>query len=134
MAECDWAILCDYAFLDVGRKTCMVGVFDRVFSPTVPSALHQAALALKLLGNPAEQINFRVEIIRPTGGQLATFGGTVAVAENGSVEVQVRIVGMPLPDFGVYGINIYAGDALLKNIGFLVTQPPQNAPQVNPTQ
>jgi hypothetical protein len=26
MAGCDWAIVCDYAFLDIGRKMCMIGV------------------------------------------------------------------------------------------------------------
>ena len=132
MAECDWAILCDYAFQDVGRKTCMIGVFDRVFSPNVPSMLHQASLGLKLLGTPGEQLNFRVEIIRPTGGQLATLGGNVVIAENGTLEVQVRMAGLQLPDFGVYGFNIYAGDALIKNVSFLVTQPPQPAQQSSP--
>ncbi len=127
MAECDWAILCDYAFLDVGRKMCMIGVFDRVFAQTVPSALHQSALALKLLGEPGEQVNFRVEIIRPTGGQLANLGGSLPVSETGAAEITVTMAGMPLPDFGLYNLNIYAGDALLKTVGFLVTQPPQPA-------
>ena len=131
MAECDWAILCDYAFQDAQRKTCMIGIFDRVFTPNVPTVLLQAALATKFLGTPGEQVNFRVEIIRPTGGQLATFGGNVMVAENGTLELQVRMAGLQLPDFGVYGLNIYAGQALLKNVSFQVAQPPQPTQQSN---
>lgn len=134
MAECDWAILCDYAFQDIGRKTCMIGVFDRIFALSVPTMLPQAALGLKLLGSPGEQVNFRVEIIRPTGSQLATFGGSVVIAENGSLELQVRMAGMQLPDFGVYGLNIYTGDLLVKNVSFLVGQPPQAVQQSNPPQ
>ena len=128
MAECDWAILCDYAFLDVGRKMCMIGVFDRVFTASVPSALHHSAVAIKLIGEPGEEINFRVEIIRPTGGQLATMEGTASVPEVGAVEMTVTIAGMPLPDFGLYSLNIHAGTALLKTVGFLVTQPAQTQP------
>jgi hypothetical protein len=134
MAECDWAILCDYAFQDIGRKTCLIGVFDRIFALTVPTVLIQAAIGLKLLGFPGEQVAFRVEIIRPTGSQLATFGGNVVIAENGSLEVQVRMAGLQLPDFGVYGLNIYAGEVLAKNVSFLVTKPPQATQPSNPSQ
>jgi len=66
MAECDWAILCDHAFLDVSRKMCIIGAFDRVFAPAVPSALHQSSLAMKLLGNPGETIKPLRRIIRPS--------------------------------------------------------------------
>jgi hypothetical protein len=134
MAECDWAVLCDYAFQDIGRKTCLIGIFDRIFATSVPTVLIQAALGLKLLGNPGEQVAFRVEIIRPTGAQLATFGGNVVIAESSSLEVQIRMAGMQLPDFGVYGLNIYAGEMLAKNVSFLVTQPPQQPPQANQPQ
>lgn len=134
MAECDWAILCDYAFLDVGRKMCMIGAFDRVFAPAVPSALHQSSLAMKLLGNPNETVNFKVEIIRPTGGQLAAFEGSVQVAEAGAAEIQFNIAGLPLPDYGLYSFNIYVENELLKTAGFLVMQPPQAPAAQQPPQ
>src|SRR2546422_315249 len=109
MAECDWAILCDYAFLDFGRKMCMIGIFDRVFAATVPSSLHLAALAMRLLGQPREMVNFRVEVIRPTGGQLAAFEGSVQFGDTGTSELQFNIAGLPLPDYGIYSFNIYEG-------------------------
>lgn len=129
MAECDWAVLCDYAFQDIGRKTCLIGIFDRIFATQVPTVLLQAALGLKLLGNPGEQVAFRVEIIRPTGSQLATFGGNVVISDSSSLEAQIRMAGLQLPDFGVYGLNIYMGDVLAKNVSFLVATPPQQLPQ-----
>ena len=64
MAECDWAILCDYAFLDSNRKQCLIGAFDNIFAANVPSGLPRAAVALKILGNPSEQVTFRLEILR----------------------------------------------------------------------
>ncbi len=127
MAECDWIILCDYAFLDVAGKMCLIGAFDRVFAPTVPSALHQSSIAMKLLGEPNETANFRVEIIRPTGGQLASVGGTLTIPDSGSANVQFNIAGLALPDYGLYAVNVYVGNELLKTTGFLATQPPQAA-------
>jgi hypothetical protein len=123
MAECDWAVLCDYAFQDIGRKTCLIGIFDRIFTATVPTVLLQAALGLKLLGNPAEQVAFR---------QLATFGGNVVISESSSLEVQIRMAGLQLPDFGVYGLNIYIGEALAKTVSFLVATPPPQQPAQPP--
>jgi hypothetical protein len=123
MAECDWAILCDYAFQDVSRKMCLIGVFDRIFSHAVPSALHQSALAMKLVGQPEEHVAFRIQVVRPTGGQLVTFEGTVELGQTGASEVQFGIAGLPLPDFGLYSFNIFITDELAKTVGFLVTQP-----------
>ena len=125
MAECEWAILCDYAFLDVHRKTCLVGVFDRVNTPRVPSVLHQSALALKLLGNPNENVAFKIEVVRPTGGALATFEGSVQLVDTGTAELQFNMAGLPLPDYGAYAFNIHSGNALLKTITFVVAPVPQ---------
>ncbi len=124
MAECDWAILCDYAFLDANRKMCMIGAFDRIFTPAVPTVLHQSSIALKMLGDPGTTLNFRIEVVRPSGGQLASVQGTLVVADTGTVDVQLNIAGLNLPDYGVYSVNVFVDDALSKATTFLVTQPP----------
>lgn len=131
MSECDWAILCDYAFLDVGRKMCLIGIFDKIYANNVPSALHQCSLAIKLLGHPKEEIQFRIEIIRPTGGQLAQFEGTATAGDSGVAELQVGMAGLPLPDFGTYGFSIHSGDQLLKTATATVMKPPE---QTTPNQ
>src|SRR5438034_10368180 len=107
MAECDWVILCDYAFLDQAGKMCLIGAFDRVFATGVPSALHQSSITMKLLGDPAETIEFKVEIIRPTGGVLASVGGTITMPDPGSKNIQFNIAGLPLPDYALYSVNVY---------------------------
>lgn len=124
MAECDWAILCDYAFMDIGKKMCMIGVFERVFAPAVPSTLRQSSVSLKILGNPGENVNFRVEISRPSGGQLAGIGGTVQIPDTGSADVQFNLAGLPLPDYGAYSVNVFVNDDLSKVATFVVAQPP----------
>ena len=129
MAECSWAILCDYSFLDVSRKMCLIGIFDRVWAQAVPTTHHQAALALKLIGDPNEKVAMKVEIVRPAGGVLATLGGEVTLGDTGSGEFNMNIAGLPLPDFGLYAFNIYLNEKLEKTVGFSVDKP-QSPPKV----
>jgi hypothetical protein len=133
MAECDWMILCDYAFLDVARKICIIGAFDQVFAPAVPTALLQSSIAAKILGDPNENVTFRIEVARPGGGQLANIQGNLVVADSGAAQVQINIAGLPLPDFGPYSVSMYsANNEVMKTISFVVVRPPVLPPQQNP--
>jgi hypothetical protein len=129
MAECDWAILCDYAFLDVNRKMCLIGTFDRIFASAVPGGLHQAAIAMKLLGDANETANFRLEILRPNqSGQLITAQGSTVLGDSGTADVQFNIAGLPLPDYGVYSINVYVDEGAPRTVSFQVMKPPNPPP------
>jgi len=127
MATCDWAIVCDYAFLDITRKVCLIGVFDRIFTPAVPSVHPQAALALRLVGNPNETVDLRADIIRPTGELLARIEGRGELGDAGTAEVHMGMAGLPLPDFGIYAFNVYLGDALAKTIAITVAPAPPSS-------
>jgi hypothetical protein len=129
MAECDWAILCDYAFLDLNRKMCLIGAFDRVFAASVPAGVPQAAVAMKILGDPGENVAFRLEVMRPSSGQLITAQGSTTVGDSGTADVQFNIVGLPLPDYGVYSINVYVNNALSRTVSFQVMRPPTTPAQ-----
>lgn len=125
MAEVEWAMMCDYAFKDSGNKTCLIGIFDRIFTKGVPTALNRASLALKVAGEPKENAKIKIEIVRPTGGVLATLQVDVALGDNGAAEVQAAIQGLPLPDWGIYGFNIFVGEDLSsKTITITVAEPP----------
>ena len=128
MAACEWAILCDYSFQDSGRKTCLIGVFDRIFAKHVPATHRQAALALKVVGDPGEKVRIRVEIRRPAGGQLAKLEGAANTGSRGSAELQLNIVGLPIPDYGDYSITIFLNDESAKELVFKVSEPPTSTP------
>ncbi|MDR7522213.1 MAG: hypothetical protein QN168_07110 [Armatimonadota bacterium] len=127
MATCEWAILCDYAFQDIGRKSCLIGIFDRIFAARVPATHHQAAVVIKLVGNPQERVQIRLAISRPTGETLAEVTGTAQLSDAGTLEQGLNLGNLPLPDFGIYAIKIFLGDAPdpAKMITFTVTRPPQ---------
>ena len=125
MADLEWAMMCDYAFQDSGKKTCLIGIFDRIFATAVPTSLNRASLAIKIIGEPKEKARVKVEIVRPTGGVLTTLQVDVELGDHGAAEVQAAIQGMPLPDWGLYGFNVFVGEAAVpKTIGITVTQPP----------
>lgn len=123
MADVEWAMMCDYAFKDSGNKSCLVGIFDRIYATGVPTALNRASLAFKIAGEPKEKVTIKIEFVRPTGGVLTTLQADVEVGDNGAGEVQATIQGMPLPDFGPYAINLYIGDELSKAVGITVAEP-----------
>lgn len=133
MATCEWAILCDYAFQDLGRKTCLIGIFDRIFTAQVPATHHQAAVVIKLIGEHHERVHLRLAITRPTGETLAEVGGEGELGDAGTIELGMNLANLPLPDFGIYGINVFVMDVLAKTITFTVTRPPQ-PPQPQPPQ
>jgi len=125
MADVEWAMMCDYAFKDSGGKTCLIGIFDRIFSTNVPTALNRASLALKVIGEPKEKAQIKIEITRPTGGVLATIMADMELGDQGVGEIQAGIQGMPLPDWGIYNFNIYVGEELSpKTITVSLATPP----------
>jgi hypothetical protein len=84
MAECEWAILCDYTFRDEAKKVCVIRIFDRIFAPHVPTTHHQVALVFHFVGDAHEKFTFRLEIVRRTGALLAR-----SSMERRSWEIQV---------------------------------------------
>jgi len=110
MAEVEWAILCDYAFQDSARKTCIIGAFDRIYTQVVPAHHHQAALVVKFVGEAQEDISFRVEIVRPSGGTIGTVAGQGKLGDTGTSEFITNIAGLPIPDWGIYSFNIFIDD------------------------
>ena len=130
MAEVEWAMMCDYAFKDAGSKSCLIGIFDRIFTPAVPTTLNRASLAIKISGDPQERANLKLEMVRPTGGTLTTIQSDIVLGDNGAVEIQAALQGLPLPDWGVYGFNIYLGEVMSpKTITVTVVEPPKPAPR-----
>lgn len=125
MARCEWAILCDYAFQDQGGKMCIIGMFDRIMTNAVPASHHQAAVVLRLVGEPQERVRIRIDVVRPNNDLLGRVEGEGQLADAGTVNLNLGLRGLPLPDFGIYAFNVFVGDQLDKTIGLTVTRPPQ---------
>lgn len=124
MADCEWVILCDYAFAADGGKLCLIGIFDRVNAAAVPATHPAAAIAFGIIGEANETIDLRIQVVRPTGGVLLTLGGPAQLATSGTTRGSLMLKDITLPDFGNYGIHVYNGEELLKTMTFSVTEVP----------
>jgi hypothetical protein len=121
MADCEWVILCDYAFAAEGGKLCLVGIFDKIYTNAVPSTHAQAAVAFGLLGDDGETVTLRIQIVRPTGGVLVNVGGPAKLGP-GVTRGHIPLHQLVLPDFGNYAIEVYNGETLLRATTFAVEQ------------
>jgi len=120
MADCEWAILCDYTFKDQGGKICVIGIFERIHAAAVPATHHQTGIVLRIVGEPRETVQFRIEIIRPTGGILGKIEGAGDLSDTGTAQMNMNLGALSLPDFGTYAFQVYIGDQVSKQATFLV--------------
>jgi hypothetical protein len=125
MADCDWAIICEHGFQDIGTRPCMTGIFDRIFVPAVPAALAFATLIAKVLGNPGEKFRFKVEVLRQSGGPLVAVNGEMTVSETGAAYILGNFINLPLPELGLYAVNTYINDDAPKSTTFVVQDAPK---------
>jgi hypothetical protein len=127
MAECEWALLCDYAFLDRAGKMCLIGIFDNIYVRGVPAIHAQAAVVVQLRGEPGQRLRVRLEAVRPTGSSLFKIDGEAICGPIGGAGVQFAMP-LQLPDLGYYPVNVYVDDELSFKAGFSVATPPANRP------
>lgn len=103
------------------RKMNLIGIFDRINTASVPAALAQSALVVKLVGDPNEKVSLRLVVVRPTQAQLADVTVEVSLSEpQGTAEVQLGMAGLPLPDEGTYAFQLFSDGQLLKQISVTV--------------
>ena len=128
MAECEWAVICDYAFLDARGKMCLIGVFDSIFAKKVPAIHPQACLVVQLRGKPNEPLLIRIEIIRPTGASLRRVDASGQMSESGGAGLQLNLAPIQLPDWGEYDCNVFVNDERTYTAKFTVRKPPAGGP------
>lgn len=128
MAECEWAVICDYAFLDARGKMCLIGIFDRIFAKTVPASHPQAALVVQLRGKPQEAIAVRIEIVRPTGGVLKRVEASGQMSDSGGAGLQLAFAPIQLPDYGDYQCCVFVNDERSYTARFVVARPASSGP------
>jgi len=128
MAEVEWALLCDYAFLDANGKMCLIGVFNNFNVRRVPTMHPRAALVVQMRGIPKESWRLRIEIVRPGGSVLQKVEGQGAIGEQGGAGIALTLQPVQLPDAGSYSINIGVNDEPSYKTGFAVLIPETRLP------
>jgi hypothetical protein len=107
VAECEWAILCEYPFRDAQRRLGMMGIFDVFAADALPRPLRHGWLNLKFRGEPGELVDFAVRIFPPGAEVIDTpEPPSATIAESGSIEMSLDLQDLVLERFGVYEFEI----------------------------
>jgi hypothetical protein len=125
MAECDWIVLCDYAFVAVPSKVSLIGIFDVIYAHDVPVMHDRAFVAFTIIGEPGELVAVTLEIIGPTGKTIATAKQAATLPDSGGGQVMIEVRGLPLSDFGRHAIQVDLGDGVPKSAWFTLTRVPK---------
>lgn len=123
MATCEWAHLCDYAFLDNQGKTCLIGIFKAIVTARVPTTHTRCAVVFNVSGMPNEEVNLRVQVIRPDGRDpLINVSSPINLGTAGEHTAVLELNNIVLPDFGPYEVVILLDGSQAKSISFDVSR------------
>jgi len=118
MADCDWIILCDYAFPAQHGKLCLIGIFDTLFAKQVPVTHPRSAIGFSIIGEPGEHVASKLEIISPTGEVLSKAEMAFDLPDQGSAFIHIDVYGLTLKDFGRHALQMDLGDGHPKSAWF----------------
>lgn len=122
MADCDWIILCDYAFQATHGKLGLIGIFDMMFAPAVPITYPRVFIGFSIIGEPGEKGDAKLEIIGPTGQVVSSAKASFTLPDVGSAFGGLEVQGLPLTEFGRYAVQIDLGETVPKVAWFTLVQ------------
>ena len=107
MAECEWAILCEYPFRDAQRRLGMIGIFHAIAFDALPQPLRNGWLTVKFRGEPGERVHFAVRIFPPGAAVIETPDPpALVIGDSGSTEMSLDLQDLTFERFGTYEFEI----------------------------
>lgn len=126
MAAIRWVHLCDHAFYDQFGKPCLIGIFNAIAVPRVPTVRAHAALALEMGGEPNELANMRIQVVRPDASDpLIDINPQIPLGSNGVAHTVLALDNLQLPDIGRYEVRVYINNVRQKELLFNVVRTPE---------
>jgi hypothetical protein len=141
MPELDYAFLCDYVRAEGGIAHVVAAGIDTVYVPDVPAGINLGMLMRITFTRNECGRPHRVEvIIRDVDGvHIARVTGTATPEWDPNLPANWRVgtfvpfnVGLPIPHYGEYSIEILLNDSHVKTINFRVL--PSSSPQPEPEE
>src|SRR5262245_29057299 len=112
----DWAQLCEFAFMDRFSRLCLIGITRHFAVPSLPLAVRQLMIAVKLSGVQEGQI-------LPIGVSMETPSGQSSAPSANGYEINVldeyaliTLWDVPLSEEGTHRLAVHSGDANPYNI------------------
>ncbi len=108
-------IVCDTVIHDAGtQKKTLVGIFDRVQSPTAPFAINSVGLYAKMVeGSGPYTIRVRMVNLKDESPVMEISTNANWNAPEMPLELGMNLLGIPLKEFGTYEFQLFANDIFL---------------------
>ncbi len=129
------ACLCDSA-ADYQGKLCILGAFDTIAAPHMPSVHPTCAIAIRFLSKAGDEgpHQIRLALIDPDGRDLLP-SGAIKIDFNlpppsdlsffSSHNVVLNLQGITLPAYAVYSFDIYFDGEIAIRVPLQVIKPPR---------
>lgn len=98
----------------------MIGLFEAITVPAVPTTHTRAVLAAEFKGEPHEEMESRIAVLRPDRGELLVTGGPLHLSAGGHAHLILGMDNLTLPDIGPYEIHILVNGQVSRTIPFQV--------------
>jgi hypothetical protein len=108
MAQIDWVLVADLAYLDQRGRLCTVGVVTRLLVPKLPIVMRQVMVVARVSDpSPGEEINIGVAVLTPSGQWAEPDDPDGVQIEVASEYLLVTLRDLPLMEEGTYRFAVY---------------------------
>lgn len=113
--QLNYLLTCDAATIDSSHKMNLVGVFDRVFTESFPTALARMDVAFEIIEVKDADLDVSLKINhKQTGLFIAELSSkqTIDLAQGDRLRMVASVVNMPFPEEGEYVIELKVNDEI----------------------
>lgn len=122
MANIDWAVLCELAFLDRQERLCVIGITTELPVPRLPLVINQLMIVAKLTDlRPVEEIQIAAAVITPRAMWATPADDHGLTIEMVRQHVLVTLRGIPLSEEGIHTFRLLVSGSPPVSIGVPVT-------------
>lgn len=124
MPSIQYAHLCEYARVDQSGTVSIIGIFDTIHLPGVPSSFPFLHVITNLRGQRGERFQFFTRIAAPDGTVIQSAPPVdIAIHQDDASANQINgYLGVVFPAFGVYSIEFVIDGTAVHTVPFRVVQ------------
>src|SRR5579859_1337127 len=125
-----YAELCaiaEYATYTEDKKLCVMGIFEKVLTPTLPAAHPRLSFVVTIAGNDSRVVEkVKVKIVSPSGQTIHANDLDINFGENGKATVISNFIALNFSETGVYEFILEKEDKKLATFNLEVIRMKEN--------
>ncbi len=112
----NFAVTCDQTIIDDKGKLSILGIFQKIYTQSVPALHNKFTLVINTIGEPKSSYLQKIEIVNPQDNKsIATLEQKIEFKERGSNNFIGNFINTIFPNFGKYFIKITIDNEVMTN-------------------